>query len=204
MEQDQLSEQNESSQIHELHKELQKVKAHNAELEDRLVKIESILEILTQSLETLSSPHPIDTMPDDTRDAQETIDEYITEHIQERLSEQNHEVDTEGVSTNWNYIVAKKGGYEEILYMTVQDFLSFEKDPVEFLTFLLEKRNEEVKESLHHLQEEYGKLEGHRLHKHFTQLWKLHHALLKKKAVRTWKEEVFLEAFDAFIAWLQH
>ncbi|MBD3307829.1 hypothetical protein GF339_15460 [candidate division KSB3 bacterium] len=184
----------------DLKQELQIVKAHNVELEDRLVRIETIVEKLTRHVKTLTSPQQIES-------THETIDKYITDYIQERLDEEQHEVvedlDVEGVETNWHYFVAKKGGYDEVLYMTVQDFLTFEKDPVQFLAFLLKKRDEEVSESLQHLQTEYGKLEGHQLQQHFTELWELHHNLLKKKLIRTWKEEIFLEAFEAFLSWIQ-
>jgi len=88
--------------------------------------------------------------------------------------------------------------------MTMQDFLKLGENANDFLIFLRGKRDEEVKESLRHLQTEYENLGGHQLQQHFTELWELHHSLLKKKVIRTWKEEVFLEAFDAFLIGLQH
>jgi hypothetical protein len=84
--------------------------------------------------------------------------------------------------------------------MTMQDLLNLGEDAVPFLLFLTEKRHQEVEESVAQLQEEFQKQEGNQLQEHFKNLWELHYNLLKKKMVRTWKEEVFLEAFDAFIS----
>lgn len=174
-------------------------KKYLVKLERRLARIETTMENLTTNIHVQDSSLSFDSPHD-------TIDKFITEHIQERLAKKEEEdtnIDIEGVKSNWNYFVAQKGGYDEVLYMTVQDFLKFDYDPVEFLIFLLEKRNEEVKESLQHLQVEYENLEGNQLQNHFTELWELHHNLLKKKVIRTWKEEIFLEAFEAFLLWLQ-
>ena len=191
---DQALEQEKDALLFELFEELKK---HLVKLERRFAKMESTLEGLNQSVKKLDPSQPVETTHD-------TIDKFITEHIQERLSQEEEDgVDIEGVNSNWNYFVAQKGGYDEVLYMTVQDFFNLESDPERFLAFLIGKRDEEVRESLLHLQTEYGKLEGNQLQKHFTELWELHHNLLKKKVLRTWKEEIFLEAFEAFLAWVQ-
>ena len=173
-------------------------KKYLIKLERRLVRIETTMENLMDNIQVQDSSVLFDSPHD-------TIDKFITEHIQERLAkkEEQSDIDIEGVKSNWNYFVAQKGGYDEVLYMTVQDFLNFEYNPEEFLSFLLEKRNEEVKDSLQHLQVEYENLEGNQLQNHFTELWELHHNLLKKKVIRTWKEEIFLEAFEAFLVWIQ-
>lgn len=173
-------------------------KKHLVKLERRLARMESTLEELSDNLRTHDPSQSVGASHD-------SIDKFITEHIRERLAgkEEERDIDIEGVQSNWNYFVAQKGGYDEVLYMTVQDFLNFDYEPVEFFSFLLEKRTEEVKESLQHLQTEYENLEGNQLQKHFTELWELHHNLLKKKVIRTWKEEIFLEAFEAFLLWIQ-
>ncbi|MDY0093836.1 MAG: hypothetical protein RBT80_14175 [Candidatus Vecturithrix sp.] len=171
-------------------------KEHLAKLERRLTRMETTIEEFVRSVHIHDPSQSIGA-------SHETIDKFITEHIQERLAGEDHDIDVEGVQSNWNYFVAQKGGYDEVLYMTVQDFLNFNGDPVKFLSFLLEKRTEEVKESLKHLQSEYENLEGNQLQTHFTELWELHHNLLKKKVIRTWKEEIFLEAFEAFLLWIQ-
>lgn len=175
-------------------------KTHLVKLERRLARMETTLEELRDSFR-------IEDPSQSLGDSHETIDKFITDHIQERLAgkekDKEHDIDIEGVQSNWNYFVAQKGGYDEVLYMTVQDFLNFDDRPVEFFSFLLEKRTEEVKESLQHLQTEYENLQGNQLQKHFTELWELHHNLLKKKVIRTWKEEIFLEAFEAFLLWIQ-
>ncbi|GAK59761.1 hypothetical protein U27_06746 [Candidatus Vecturithrix granuli] len=173
-------------------------KTHLAKLERRLARMETTFEELRDSFRIQNPSQTVGA-------SHETIDKFITEHIQERLAgkEKERDIDIEGVQSNWNYFVAQKGGYDEVLYMTVQDFLNFDDEPVEFFSFLLEKRTEEVKESLQHLQTEYENLQGNQLQKHFTELWELHHNLLKKKVIRTWKEEIFLEAFEAFLLWIQ-
>lgn len=197
MERDQTSEQNWNSMLSELYKEFQEVKTHNSKLERRLLKIESAIEGLSLNIKAL--------IPEDSsieRDL-ETVDKYITEYIQAHSEEQEHDIDIEGVNSNWNYFVAQKGGFDEVLYMTMLDLLKLSENSVELLTFLFEKRKKEVDETLHQLQEEFQRLEGNKLQQHFKNLWALHHDLLKKKMVRTWKEEVFLEAFETFISWLQ-
>ena len=112
-------------------------------------------------------------------------------------------VDIEGVSSSWNYIIAKKGGYNNLLYITVQELLELGEDGISFLVFLSQKRTLEVQQRLQQLQSEYKRLQGNQLQEHFQELWKSHYMLLKKKQSRTWKEGIFLAAFDAFIAWIQ-
>lgn len=111
--------------------------------------------------------------------------------------------DSEGISSQWNYIIAKKGGYNNLLYATVHELLELGEDSVNFLHFLVQKREYEVRQQLEQLQAEYQRLQGNQLQEHFRELWKSHYMLLKNKQTRTWKEEVFLAAFDAFISWLQ-
>ncbi len=151
-------------------------KEHLAKLERRLTRMETTIE------EFVSSVHIHD--PSQSIGAShETIDKFITEHIQERLAGEEYDIDVEGVQSNWNYFVAQKAVTMKCFYMTVQDFLNF-YDPVEFLSFLLEKRTEEVKEKASkHLQSEYENLEGNQLQTYFTELWELHHNLLKKKVI---------------------
>lgn len=112
-------------------------------------------------------------------------------------------IDIEDISSNWNYIIAKKGGYNDLLHSSVHELLDMGEDAVSFLTFLIQKREYEVRQQLHQLQAEYQRLQGNQLQEHFRELWKSHYMLLKHKKLRTWKEEVFLAAFDAFITWLQ-
>jgi hypothetical protein len=111
--------------------------------------------------------------------------------------------DGEGISSQWNYIIARKGGYNNLLHVTVHELLELGENSVNFLLFLVQKREYEVRQQLEQLQAEYQRLQGNQLQEHFRELWKSHYMLLKNKQTRTWKEEVFLAAFDAFIAWLQ-
>jgi len=112
-------------------------------------------------------------------------------------------VDIEDMSSSWNYLIAKKGGYNNLLYATVQELLELGEDGLAFLAFLAQKRETEVQQRLQQLQAEYQRLQGNQLQEHFRELWKSHYMLLKNKESRTWKEEIFLAAFDAFIAWIQ-
>lgn len=111
--------------------------------------------------------------------------------------------DGDDVSSHWNYIIAKKGGYNNILYTTTQELLELGEDGIAFLEFLAHKRDIEVRDRLEQLQAEYQRLQGNQLQEHFQELWKSHYLLLKSKQSRTWKEDIFLAAFDAFIAWIQ-
>jgi hypothetical protein len=115
----------------------------------------------------------------------------------------NEAPESEGISSQWNYIIARKGGYNNLLHVTVHELLELGEDSVNFLLFLVQKRQYEVQQQLEQLQAEYQRLQGNQLQEHFRELWKSHYMLLKNKQTRTWKEEVFLAAFDAFIAWLQ-
>ena len=185
----------------EILKTLRELKSDNIKLQQRLSRIETVLEHAGQEAKTPEiSP---------TGEANyETFDKFITAQIQSGLDEESREHADPVLSdadTNWNYFIAQKGGFDEVLYMTVQDFLNVDRkrDASQLLAFLLQKRNKEVEESFQHLKTEYENLEGHQLQKHFTELWDLHHSLLKKKIIRTWKEEIFLEAFDQFLKWLQ-
>lgn len=112
-------------------------------------------------------------------------------------------VDPEDVGGNWNYLIAKKGGYNNLLHIKVHELLELGENGIPFLAFLSQKRTTEIRHRLQQLQAEYQKLQGNQLQEHFRELWKSHYLLLKNKQARTWKEEIFLAAFDAFIAWIQ-
>ena len=194
--------QNLSSDILE---EMRELRHENVGFQDRLSRIEAALYSLL-GYAKISNPT---ASPEKTYD---NIDQFITDQIEHNLAEQEaSERDlTDGKAPevpeeeNWDFFVAQKGGFDEVLYMTVQDFLGFgAKDPAKLVGFLTQKRDKEVTESFQHLCAEYENLDGNQLQSHFTQLWQLHHNLLKKKIIRTWKEEIFLEAFNQFINWLQ-
>ena len=181
----------------ELLTELRNLRTDNKRLERRLAKIETVLHDMQHHAQAVKIAGADGNS--------EAVDQFITEQIERSLasSTDGQFKDLDALETSWNYFIAQKGGYDEILYMTVQDFLSQGIDPISFLVFLLKKRDKEVLDSLAHLQEEYKRLAGNHLQNHFTELWQLHHGILKKKLIRTWKEEIFLEAFEAFILWLQ-
>lgn len=182
----------------EILKTLRELKGDNIKLQQRLSRMEATLEHANQ--ETKTSGVSLEGEAN-----YETFDKFITAQIQEGLDRDPAEPLPSDADTNWDYFIAQKGGFDEVLYMTVQDFFNVERkrDAARLLGFLLQKRNKEVDESFQHLKTEYENLEGHQLQKHFTELWDLHHSLLKKKIIRTWKEEIFLEAFDQFLKWLQ-
>ncbi len=193
--------QNDTHVLTELLHEIRDLRSDSTKLQRRLLRIESTLDSVSQDVKQLGLLPSAETNYD-------SIDKFITEQIQGGLTQEEgeepeHEEEA-AEETNWNYFVARRGGFDEVLYMTVQDFLDIEKkDPAQLLVFLLQKRDDEVEESLLHLKTEYGNLEGNQLQNHFTELWELHHNLLKKKIIRTWKEEIFLEAFDKFLQWIQ-
>ncbi|GAK50244.1 hypothetical protein U14_01471 [Candidatus Moduliflexus flocculans] len=185
----------------EILKTLRELKSDNIKLQQRLSRIETTLENVVQEGKTPENAPPGEANYD-------TFDKFITAQIQNGLDQEsrgNVDPAPSDADTNWNYFIAQKGGFDEVLYMTVQDFLNVDRkrDASQLLALLLQKRNKEVEESFQHLKTEYENLEGHQLQKHFTELWDLHHSLLKKKIIRTWKEEIFLEAFDQFLKWLQ-
>ncbi len=185
----------------EILKTLRELKSDNIKLQQRFSRMEATLERAGQEPK-FSGISPAGEANYDT------FDKFITEQIQgglDREPQDNTDHVAPDAETNWNYFIAQKGGFDEALYMTVQDFLNVDRkrDAAQLLSFLLQKRNKEVDESFQHLKTEYENLEGHQLQKHFTELWDLHHSLLKKKIIRTWKEEIFLEAFDQFLKWLQ-
>ena len=198
-------EEHEKESSSELLEEIRELRRGNAELQDRLSRLESAIYSLLGQMRKMTPA----SAPDINYD---NIDQFITDQIEQNLAEQEG---TENESTgeesfnipeevNWEFFVAQKGGFDEVLYMTVQDFLGFsEKNPAQLVNFLTQKRDKEVNESFQHLRTEYENLDGNQLQNHFTQLWELHHSLLKKKIIRTWKEEIFLEAFNEFISWLQ-
>ncbi len=121
----------------------------------------------------------------------------------DHYASQEHGVDIEDAGSSWNYIIAKKGGYNNLLYITVQELLELGEDGISFLMFLSQKRALEVQRRLQQLRSEYQRLQGNQLQEHFQELWKSHYLLLKHKQSRTWEEDIFLAAFDAFISWIQ-
>ncbi len=184
-------------------KEMRELQEESAGIQDRLSRIETTLHSLLGHVKQL--------IPNGSFDANYVnIDQFITEQIEHSLTEQKSLKSAVPLSPelsenrNWEFFVAKNGGFDEILYMTVQDFLALKDiNPVQFVIFLAQKRDKEVDEGFRRLRAEYRKLEGNQLQSHFTKLWEQHHSLLKKKVIRTWKEEIFLEAFNKFINWLQ-
>jgi hypothetical protein len=179
-----------------LREELQMIKAQNTQHELRFARLEDTIEDLARDIKKLIVLQAFETTegkPDkESKKQSPSVD----------LSDDN-EVDIDGLSSNWSYLVVKKGGYNNLLHTTIRELFEFGEDPIQFLTFLVQKRQYEVKQRLEQLQAEYQKLTGSQLQEHFRELWKSHYILLRKKQTRSWKEEVFLEAFDAFIAWLQ-
>jgi len=179
-----------------LREEFQVVKAQMMQNELRLTDLENIIKELAKDIKKMV--------------VLRTVAPHV-EHLGEEVQKQHVEIDlstvpegdVEGLESNWSYVVAQKGGYNNILHLTVHELFSLGEGSIQFLTFLVQKREHEVKQRLRQLQAEYQKLQGSQLQEHFRELWKSHYALLKKKQSRTWKEEVFLESFDAFIAWIQ-
>lgn len=182
-----------------LQNDIQRVKEHTSELESRLEDLEITLKNLIQAMK-MANTNQLALKQSAEQSPEQAAQTFMSREKQEIPPAES---DMEGLRSAWSYFVAQKGGYDGVLYMTVQDFLNFEAHPVDFLAFLLEKRDNEVQETLEHLQTEYQKLQGSELQQHFRELWELHHNLLKKKIMRSWKEEIFLEAFDAFLSWLQ-
>ena len=182
-----------------LREELQMIKAQNTQHELRFTRLEDTIEDLARDIKKL-----IVLQAFETKEGGESDKESKKQPSSVELSADNEvDVDGEGLSSNWSYLVVKKGGYNNLLYTTIRELFEFGEDPIQFLTFLVQKRQYEVQQRLQQLQAEYQKLTGSQLQEHFRELWKSHYILLKKKQNRSWKEEVFLEAFDAFIAWLQ-
>jgi hypothetical protein len=181
-----------------LREELQNVKAQTADYQPRLAEIENTVKDLAKDIKKLVVLRTVET---EDKEPDEKVKKQAPDID---LRGDNKEENAEEISSHWNYVVAKKGGYNNILHVTVQELFKVEEDPVQFLAFLTQKREHEIKQQLEQLQAEYKKLQGSQLQEHFGELWKSHYSLLKKKRARTWKEEIFLEAFDAFIIWLQH
>jgi hypothetical protein len=178
-----------------LRQEVEALKTQSIRVDSRLERIEQTVQHLAQEIRDFMASRTLDEKAVKPAAGQQASG--MAE------AEPDNEVDVEGVTSNWNYIVAKKGGYNHILYVTVQELFELGKDPVQFLSFLVQKRETEIRMRFEQLQAEHQKLQGSQLQNHFKDLWKSHYTLLKKKQARTWKEEIFLEAFDAFIVWLQ-
>ena len=77
----------------------------------------------------------------------------------------------DGAYGPWEYVIAQKGGYNHVLYTTIRDLFALSEDPVQFLAFLVQKRDAEIKEQLEQLQAEYKRLKGSQLQEHFRELW---------------------------------
>jgi DNA-binding transcriptional regulator GbsR (MarR family) len=178
-----------------LREEFQNLKTQNGQQELRFAKLEDTLNELAQDFKKLVA-----------LGMSRSDDEHVAGHVK-RTSPRGEPVPpqnlTDEAQGTWEYVIAQKGGYNHILYTTVRDLFSLPEDPAQFLTFLVQKRDTEIKQQLEQLQAEYKKLKGSQLQEHFRELWKSHYTLLKKKQGRTWKEEIFLEAFDALLTWLQ-
>jgi hypothetical protein len=192
----QESDQFDTALLLTLREELQMIKAQNTQYELRFARLEDTIEDLARDIKKLIVLQAFKTkegeLDKESKKQSPSVD----------LSDDN-EVDIDGLSSNWSYLVVKKGGHNNLLHTTIRELFEFGDDPIQFLTFLVQKRQYEVQQRLEQLQAEYQKLTGSQLQEHFRELWKSNYILLRKKQKRSWKEEVFLEAFDAFIAWLQ-
>jgi hypothetical protein len=178
-----------------LREEFQNLKTQNGQQELRLARLEDTINVLARDLKKLVTIWMF-----------KSPDEHVVGHAK-RTSPRDELVPpqplTDEAQGPWEYVIAQKGGYNHVLYLTIRDLFGLPEAPVQFLAFLVQKRDTEIKQQLEQLQAEYKKLKGSELQKHFKELWKSHYTLLKKKQGRTWKEEIFLEAFDALLAWLQ-
>jgi len=185
--------------------ELQNVKAQTANYENyeqRLAEIEDTIKDLAKDIKKLVILRTVETKGDERdEDVKKQAPDKQTPDIDQG---DEKKIDVDEISSNWNYVVAKKGGYNNILHVTIQELFKLGESPIQFLAFLAQKRDHEIKQQMKQLQAEYKKLQGSQLQEHFGELWKSHYSLLKKKRTRTWKEEIFLDAFDTFIDWLQH
>jgi hypothetical protein len=178
----------------------EEVKAQTANYDHRLAELEGTIKELAKDIKKLIILRTVEAKD-------ERPDEEVKEQapdIDKSDNKDDKKSDAEEISSHWNYVVAKKGGYNNILHVTIQELFKLGEDSVQFLTFLAQKREDEIRQQLEQLQAEYKKLQGSQLQEHFGELWKSHYSLLKKKRSRTWKEEIFLDAFDTFIDWLQH
>lgn len=187
-------------ELQEIKAQTEEIKAQTTHYDHRLTELESTVKELAKDIKKLVILRTIEVKnekPDGDVKKQ-------TPDIDKSDSKSDKKSDTEEISSHWNYVVAKRGGYNNILHVTIQELFKLGEDSVPFLTFLTQKREHEIRQQLEQLQAEYKKLQGSQLQEHFGELWKSHYSLLKKKRSRTWKEEIFLDAFDAFIDWLQH
>jgi len=178
-----------------LREDVQRMQTQSVTNEQRLVQVETMLTELTQNVKKILE------LP--TFNARQAAPVQPVQPAQPAERPSSAPVEAELFSDKWNYFIAQRGGYNTILRITIQELLKLGDDPVHLLTFLIQTRQREIAEQLRQLQEEYQRLQGTQLQQHFRELWKSHYVLLKKKKARNWKEEIFLAAFDAFIAWLQ-
>jgi hypothetical protein len=192
--------QNIKSQTEDIKAQTEEVKSQTAHYEHRLAELEDTVKELAKDIKKLVILRTVeakDKKPDGEVKKQ-------APDVDKSDDKDNKKIDKEEMSSHWNYIVAQKGGYNSILRVTIRELFKLGEDSIQFLAFLAQKREAEIRQQLEQLQAEYKKLQGSQLQEHFGELWKSHYSLLKKKRARTWKEEIFLDAFDAFILWLQH
>jgi chromosome segregation ATPase len=191
--------QNIKAQTEDIKAQTEEVKAQTAHYEDRLAELEDTVKELAKDIKKLVILRTVeakDKKPD------EEVKKQAPDS--DKSDDKDKKIDAEEMGSHWNYIVAQKGGYNSILRVTIRELFNLGEDSIQFLAFLAQKRETEIRQQLEQLQAEYKKLQGSQLQEHFGELWKSHYSLLKKKRARTWKEEIFLDAFDAFILWLQH
>lgn len=178
-----------------LRDELRELKTQN---DQRLAEVENTMKALANDVKKLVVLRTVETKSGDASPKSPAAPRKPEEPVASAAPKEEEED-----GSNWNYVIAKRGGYNTLLSQTVRDLLEMGADAVQFLNFLAQKRDYDVRQQLQQLQAEYQKLQGNQLQEHFRELWKSQYTLLKHKQARTWKEEVFLNAFDAFIEWLQ-
>lgn len=166
--------------------------------DQRFAELETIIKSLADDVKKLVVLRPADSVRGPESDTRVPAKSFAEVEI-----ETDGVADVEDISSNWNYIIVKKGGYNNLLHITVQELLELDEDGVNFLGYLAQRRTIEIQHRLQQLQAEYQRLQGNQLQEHFQELWRSHYILLKNKRSRTWKEEIFLAAFDAFISWIQ-
>ena len=192
--------QNIKAQAEEVKSQTGEIKDQTANYEHRLAELEDTVKELAKDIKKLVILRTVEAK-DEKPDGE--IKKQAPD-IDKSDNKDDKKIDAEEISSYWNYVIAKKGGYNNILHVTIQELFKLGEDTVQFLAFLAQKREDEIRQQLEQLQAEYKKLQGSQLQEHFGELWKSHYSLLKKKRSRTWKEEIFLDAFDTFIDWLQH
>lgn len=173
------------------------LQAMKMQTDHRLTELETTVKTLAIDIKKLVVLRTVETKGEGSEIKSSPPSPKKPEHVVTTAAE------IEEMGGNWDYFIAKRGGYNNLLSQTLRDLLEMGGESVNFLTFLVQKREYDIRQQVQQLQAEYQKLKGSQLQEHFRELWKSHYTLLKHKQVRTWKEEVFLSAFDAFIEWLQ-